>query len=122
MNIEKDQTMINHGKKNAFTALFVLVLSAASTLAAAPRQERTFTEYGIVDASPHSGILIISDSTYHLTGQTKVYTLGGKLATTGELKPGAKVGFNMYGTRAQRYLSDIWILPPGFDLDSLADE
>lgn len=108
--------------RNSLIGIAALALPAAICVAADARQERPFTEHGIVDASLQSGVLVISDTSYHVTDQTQVRTLGGKPATIGELEQGTKVGFNMYGTRAQRYLSDIWVLPAGFDLDSLADE
>lgn len=108
--------------RNSLIAIAALALPAMASVAAETQQAQPFSEHGIVDAGLQSGVLIISDSTYHVTDQTRVNMLDGKSATIGELKQGTKVGFNMYGTRAQRYLSDIWILPTGFDLDSLADE
>lgn len=83
---------------------------------------RPFSEYGIVDAGLQEGKLVISDTTYHVSDQTQVHKAGGKSATLGELRQGVKVGFNMYGTRAERYLSDIWILPANTDLNAFADD
>lgn len=106
-------------------ALMAAVLASPITQINATEQTaliRPFSEYGIVDASLQEGKLVISDSTYHVSDQTQVHQVGGKTATLGELQQGVKVGFNMYGTRAERYLSDIWILPADTDLNAFADD
>lgn len=111
-----------HSLKTTLLFLATLALPALGYAESTPRGEHPFTEHGIVDTRLQDGVLVISDSTYHVTDQTKIHKYGGKTATLGELKQGTKVGFNMYGTRAQRYLAEVWILPSGFDFKSLADE
>ncbi len=111
-----------HWLRNTVLALATLMLPALGAVAAEKLAERPFTEYGIIDAAPQQGVMVISDTTYHLGNRTTVSSLKGKPASLDELKLGTKVGFNMYGTRAERYISDIWILPQGFDLNTLADD
>jgi len=103
---------------------FALAIAMAPTLGETADKVgvRPFNEHGIVDAPPEQDVVVISDSTYHLTDRTTITTLNGKAATTGDMTLGTKVGFNMYGTRAERFISDIWILPKDFNLDVQTDD
>lgn len=111
-----------HRIGNIMTLIVALAIPCTGLAAEQARNQYPFSEHGTVDAGLQSGVLVISDSTYHVSDETRVSNIDGKTATMGDLKQGTKVGFNMYGTRAQRYLSDVWILPASFDFDSLADE
>lgn len=114
--------MNTHWIKNIVLILSVSAMPATATMAAEESATRMFSEHGIVDAAPQQGVAVISDTVYHLSDQTRISTLGGGPATASDLQPGTKVGFNMYGTRAQRYISEAWILPRNFDFSTLADE
>ncbi len=113
--------MTMHWLKNT---VFALAIALAPTLAVTADNigVRPFTEHGVVDTPPKLGVMVISDSTYHLSDRTTITTLRGLAATTGDLTSGTKVGFNMYGTRAERFISDIWILPKDFNLDVQEDD
>ena len=110
-----------HWLKNTVFALAIAMVPALG-VAADKVGVRPFTEHGVVDAPPEQDVVVISDSTYHLTDRTTITTLRGQAATTSDLTPGTKVGFNMYGTRAERFISDIWILPKDFNLDVQEDD
>lgn len=102
--------------------LSILALFGSANLSAETLPGQPFENYGVIDDAPDAqGTLVISDTVLHMGDQTQVLAKGNKAASASDLKRGTKVGYNSYGTRANRYISDIWILPKNFDFKKLED-
>ncbi len=104
-------------------ALSILVLSGSSGLAAETLPGQPFENYGVIDEAPDAqGTVLVSDTVLHMSDQTQVLAQGNVAASASDLKRGTKIGYNSYGTRANRYISDIWILPNNFDFKTLEED
>jgi hypothetical protein len=106
-----------HWLINTAIALATLTLPIGGVMAET-LAEQPFSEYGVVDDGAQQGVLIVSDTIFHLGDQVVIQKLDGHSANARDLKPGTKIGFNIYGPRTDQYISEIWILPTSFDLTS----
>ncbi|MBU1190828.1 MAG: hypothetical protein KKA36_03630 [Gammaproteobacteria bacterium] len=113
--------MNTHWLKNIL-AVLAFSVAGAGTICAETSSTMPFTNYGIVDSAIFEGALLISDQTFRLSDNTPVQKLGGKPASLSDLKPGTKVGFNVYGERAPYYILDVWVLPGAFDFSTLEED
>lgn len=107
--------MNTHWIRSTVIAGLALVFAPIGGAAAGSFPGQPFSEYGVVDDASQKGLLIVSDTAFQLGDKVSVNKLNGRPASASDLKPGTKVGFNVYGERPNQYISEIWVLPTTFN-------